>query len=131
MWNFLEKLRQKNDAQKLVIAVGASALITFVIAATWIAAITVSNKSAEEKVEIKPKEEVTPISNISEQAGELKTMFSDLFKEFRSSKEVFENLPESSEQMETTASTTEAGSEINVENATNSTTTIEIESNVE
>lgn len=121
MWNFLDKLRQKNDAQKLVVAVGLSALITFVITATWIAAINVSDKSEEDQVEAKSKDEVTPISNIGDQVGELKGMFSEIFSEFKSTKEVFEELPAMMEEYEN----------VDTENATNSTTTIEIESNVE
>lgn len=119
MWNFLDKLRQKNDAQKLMVAIGASALFTFVIVATWIAAITVSDKSEEDQVEA--KSEVTPISNISNQVGELKGMFSELVSEFKSTKEVFEELPAMMEEYE----------DMDTENSTNSTTTIEIESNVE
>jgi hypothetical protein len=127
MWNFLDKLREKNDAQKLVITMVVSVLLTFVITATWIASISVSNKTEEDKSTADIREEVTPISNFTQQVGEIKSMFGQIVSEYRTSKAVLEELPAIIEESENIENSTE----IVVENATNSTTTIEIESSVE
>ena len=123
MKNFLEKLRQKDDAQKVALSFFTALILTFVIGSSW---LTWSLSKDEKEVEKKDdtSEEVTPLSNLGSQAGELKSMFGDFIGQFNESKEILKAIPEViDEQMQatTTSETT----------TTNSTTTLEIESSSE
>ena len=78
MWKLLEKLRQKPEPQKVMIAFVASLAITIIIVAIWLP--TVLNKKEEIK---KPKEEinlakeVTPLANIGSQISEIKNIWNE------------------------------------------------------
>jgi ferritin len=107
MKNFLDKLRKKTDAEKTMIAFVSAAVITFVIASTWFT----WTLTKEEEITNKENniEEVTPLSNLNSQFGEIKDLVKDFNVQFKESKEILK--------------------EIN--SATNSTTTLEIESSVQ
>lgn len=137
MWDFLDKLREKSDAQKLVLSFVFALIITFVIVATWMTAVfsTKEKEEVKQEVEIKRADAVTPLSNIGEQVGEIKSIFGELMSQFGSEKEVIYELPEVSEDGEiqnndiVTSSSTASTSPEAVNS--NSTTTSEIESSIE
>lgn len=130
MWNFLDKLREKSDAQKLVISFFFALLITFVIVVTWLTVVfsTEDKKEVKQEVEIKRADEVTPLSNLGEQVGELKSIFGELMSQFKSAEEAIYELPEVTEEYVSTTTTASTTTEIDI---LNSTTTLEIESSVE
>jgi hypothetical protein len=107
MKNFLEKIRKKSDAEKTMIAFISAAIITFIIATTWFT-WTVTNKEEVTNQENKT-DEVTPLSNLNSQFGEIKDLIKDFNNNIKESKEILSE----------------------IKNATNSTTTIEIESSVQ
>lgn len=117
MKNFLEKIRQKSDAEKSIYAFVFAGVLTFVIASTWFT-WTVSK---EEEKSNATKEEITPISNLGSQVSELKEMFGQFGSQVQESKEI---LNEIKQITSTTTETKDYSSE-------NSTTTSEIESSVQ
>ncbi len=120
MENFLEKLRKKDDAQKIAISFVVAIVVTFVITATWLT----WSFAKEDKKEVKEAEvstEVTPISNLGSQASEIKSMFGQVMEQFQSSKDMIQAIPDAIEEQENASTTT----------TVNSTTTVQIESDVE
>ncbi|MFA7193381.1 MAG: hypothetical protein WC087_00485 [Candidatus Paceibacterota bacterium] len=130
MWDFLDKLREKSDAQKLVICFVFALVLTFVIVVTWLTVVfsTSDEKEVKQETEIKRADEVTPLSNIGEQVGEIRTIFGELMSQFDSEEGDIYELPEveGGTTTITNLSTTTAGT-----NDLNSTTTLEIESSIE
>jgi Tfp pilus assembly protein PilO len=134
MWFILNKLREKTDAQKVVISFVSAIVITFVIVVTWFT-LSFSSKEEEEKgVEVKEQtEEVTPISNIGSQISEIKSMFGELFSEIKSSEEEIKEIPTMIEEIENQANIDMASSTASTTvsttiSTTTSTTTLKIES---
>jgi uncharacterized alpha/beta hydrolase family protein len=113
--NSLDKLRKKDDPQKVVISFIAAAIITFVIVSSWLTWNLVNDdkETSQTQDTKKASQEVTPISNIGSQASEIKGMFGELVEQFKSTQEVLEAIPEIVEEQQ------------------NSTTTMEIESSSE
>jgi Tfp pilus assembly protein PilO len=111
--NFLEKIRQKDDSQKILISFVFAFLITFVIVSTWWTWSSAKEKTVIKQEQGKKTQDVTPISNLGNQFSEIRSMFGDVLTQFNDSKEILQAIPEIIEEIE------------------NSTTTIEIESSVE
>ncbi len=87
MWNFLEKIRQKPDPQKKLIALISASVITLIIILIWLPTVF-NEKEKEEKIveEVKdPVSEVTPISNLSDQVGEIKGIWNEITSQFKNS----------------------------------------------
>jgi mannitol-specific phosphotransferase system IIBC component len=104
MKNFLEKLRQKNEAQKTMIALIASAVITFVIASSWFT-WTVT-KEEEKIVQSEQKtERITPISNLNSQFSEIKSMVSEFNTQLKESKELLKEVQNSTTTLQIESST--------------------------
>ena len=108
MWNFLNKLRQKPDPQKQLIAFVSSVVITLIIAGTWLAFVLADD---EEEIVYKgvekrdPIADVTPLANIGSQFSEIKSIWGDVTSQFKK------------QEIKTLDSTTtpEASSEIELE----------------
>lgn len=93
MRNFLEKLRQKDDAQKTVIAIVGALVITFVIVTTWLT-WNFAQEEKEEKV-AKKKTDVTPISSLSSQVAEIGNIVGEFKEQLEISKEMMQELKNS------------------------------------
>lgn len=109
MWNFLEKIRQKPEPQKKLIALISAFVITVIIILIWLPTVFSEKKIETVKQEVvkerDPISEVTPIANLGSQLAEIKSMWGEVTSQFKKK-------------------------EVNIQN-NNSTTTLEIESSVQ
>src|SRR5690606_37614536 len=98
-FDFLEKLRQKNEAQKAVISFVSAIVITFIITVTWFT-WTLTKEKKQEVVAENKKSDVTPMANLSSQMAEIKSMFGEAMEQFKYSKEIIKNISEITEEIE-------------------------------
>lgn len=104
MKNFLAKLRQKDDAQKSVIAFVSAAVLTFIIATSWFTWTMAKNEKKVAETERKV-EQISPISNLNSQFSEIKTVFSEFNTQLKESKQLLEEVKNSTTSLQIESST--------------------------
>lgn len=110
MKKFLNKLRQKNDAEKSLIALVTAVIITFIITTSWLTWTATREKEVVAK-ESNKTTQVSPFANISGQLGEMKDVIKEFGTQLEESKEILKEIKKISTENSTTTSEIESSTE--------------------